>query len=66
MKESDTFANNATIKQLQRAILLNTKEQSMKESNILADIATIRQLQGVVLLGTKKEVHEGVKYPCNQ
>ena len=35
MKESNTLADNATIKQLQREILLDTKEQYMKESNIL-------------------------------
>ena len=31
MMESDTIADNATIKQLQRAILLNIKGQHMKE-----------------------------------
>ena len=45
MKESNTLAGNATIKQLQRGILRNTKGQYMKESNTLEDNVTIKQLQ---------------------
>ena len=53
MKESNTLVGNATIKQLQREVLLNTKGQYMKESNTLADNATIKLLQRAVLLNTK-------------
>ena len=51
--ESDTVAGNATIKQLQRAILQDTKWQFMKESNFIAGNATIKQLQRIILLNTK-------------
>ena len=51
--ESDTLAGNATIKQLQREILLNTKEQYMKESNTLVGNATIKQHPKEILLNTK-------------
>ena len=44
---------NATIKQHQKEILLNTKGQYMKESNILVDNATIKQHQKEVLIDTK-------------
>ena len=50
MKESYILADNVTIKQLQREVLLNTKEQYMKESNTPAGNATIKQLQKEVLL----------------
>ena len=40
MKESNTLADNATIKRLKREVLLNTEGQYMKESNTLANIAT--------------------------
>ena len=53
MKELSTLANNATIKQLQRQILLDTKGQSMKESNFLADNVPMKQLPRIVLLDTK-------------
>ena len=39
MKESNTVANIAAMKQLQREILLVTRRQCMKESNTLANIA---------------------------
>ena len=42
MMESNTLANFATIRQLQREIQLNTEVQYMKESNTLANFATIR------------------------
>ena len=45
MKEPNTIAGNATIKQHQKEILLNTKEQYMKESNTLASNATIKHHQ---------------------
>ena len=54
MKESNILAINATLKQLQRVILLGTKEQYMTESNTLAIDATIRQLLRIILLGTKE------------
>ena len=41
--ESDTLADNATIKQLQSQILQATKEQYIKESNTHAGNATIKQ-----------------------
>ena len=45
MKELNTLANNANIKQLQREVLLDTKGQYMKASNTLAVNAVIEQLQ---------------------
>ena len=53
MKESNTLAGNAIIKQNQREILLNTKVQYMKGWNIFAGNATIKQQQKEVLLDTK-------------
>ena len=53
MKESNTLAGNATIKQVQRAILVSIKGQCMKESNILAGNATIKQAQKAPLLNMK-------------
>ena len=47
------FVCNATIKQLQREILLNTKRKYMKKSNTLAGNATVEQLQKDNLLDTK-------------
>ena len=61
MKESDTLAGNAIIKQQQRDILLNTKGQCMKESCILAANATIKQHQKDILLNTKGQY---MKYAC--
>ena len=49
MMASDTLVGIVTIKQLQRPVLLNIKEQYMKESNTLAENANNKQLQGVVL-----------------
>ena len=43
MKKSNFLAGNATIKQQQKEVLLNTKEQYMKESNILVGNVTIKQ-----------------------
>ena len=53
MKELNTPVGNVNIKQLQRVILLGTREQLMKESNTLAYNVTIKQLQRPVLLDTK-------------
>ena len=53
MKESNFLVGNATIKQHQKEILLNTKGQYMKESNILVGNATIKQNQKEILLNTK-------------
>ena len=55
IKESNTLAVNATIKQLKREVLLFIKGQYMKESNTLAVNANIKQLQGVVLLNITGE-----------
>ena len=45
MKESSILVGNATIKKLQREILLNTKGQYMKESNILVSNAACNFLK---------------------
>ena len=52
MKESNSLAGNATIKQLQREILLNTKGQYMKESNTLVDNVAYNFLRKEVLQDT--------------
>ena len=44
---------NATIKQIQRGILVNKKGRYMKDSNTLADNVTIKQLQRKMLLNTR-------------
>ena len=44
---------NATIKQIQRGILLNKKGQYMKDSNTLAGNATIKRHPKEILLNTK-------------
>ena len=67
MKESNTFADNVSTKQLHSKVLLNTKGPHMKESDTLAaGVATMKQPQRKVLLDIKGEVHEEVKYPCRQ
>ena len=54
MKESNTLAGNAAIKQLKKDILINKKIwQYMKESNTRVDNASCKQLQRVILLDTK-------------
>ena len=53
MKESNTVAGNATIKQLQRDVLLDTKGQYMKKSKSFAVNTTIMPLIWDVLLNTK-------------
>ena len=50
MKESNTLARNATIKQQQEEVLLNTKGQYMKETNTLAGNNSLRK---EILLNTK-------------
>ena len=66
MKESNSLAHSATIKQLQCQILLDTKEQYTKELNTLEGNSTIKQLQSIVLLHTKgqymKESNSIVSY----
>ena len=55
MKESNILVGDATIKQLQRVILLNTKGQYIKESYIPAGNATIKELKwksGLIQKGT--------------
>ena len=44
---------NMTIRQLQKAILLNTEGQYMKYSNTLAEYVTIKQLKRDIWLNTK-------------
>ena len=53
MKESDTLAANATIKQHLNDILLTTKGKYMKESNTLADNAANNSPKREILLDTK-------------
>ena len=53
MKESNTFAGNAIIKQIERDILLNTKRQYMKESNTHAVNATLNSHLRLEVLNTK-------------
>ena len=55
MKDSNTLAGNATIKQLQREILLDTEVQYMKELNTLVINAIITFLLRTISQGTKKE-----------
>ena len=52
MKESNTLANIAAMKQLQRDILHNTRGQYMKVSNTLANIAAMKQLKRDILPDT--------------
>ena len=55
MKESNILVGDATIKQLQRVILLNTKGQYIKESYIPAGNATIKEFKwksGLIQKGT--------------
>ena len=52
MKESNILADNATIKQLQKEILLITKEQYTKESNTLVGNAAYNSLRREVLQDT--------------
>ena len=42
MKESNTLANIAAMKQLQREVLLVTRRQCMKELNTLANFAAMK------------------------
>ena len=44
MKESNTLANIAAMKELLSDFLKTTKRQCMKESNNLANIAAMKQL----------------------
>ena len=45
MKDSNTVANIAAMKQPQREVLLVTKRQCMKESNTRVIIAAMKQLE---------------------
>ena len=45
MKVSNTLANIASMKQLEREILLVTRRQCMRELNTLANFATMKQLE---------------------
>ena len=54
MKESNILVNNATIKQQQKQILLNTKGWHMKELDSHADIVINNIPLGHILQGTKE------------
>ena len=60
MKESNTVANIAAMKQLQRDILLVTRKQGMKESNMVVNIAATKQLQRTFLHVTRGQCMRGV------
>ena len=53
MKELNTLADCATIKQQEKDILLDTKGQYMKESKNLVNYATIKQQERMILLDIK-------------
>ena len=53
MRESNFLAGNATIKQDQKNVFINTKRQYMKESNTLAGNVTIKQVERRALHDTK-------------
>ena len=55
MKESNTLAGNAIIKQHLKDTLLNTKGKYMKESNTLAGNAGNNSPEREVLLDTKNQ-----------
>ena len=61
MKEQNITTGNATIKQLQLEIFLNTTGQYMEESNILAYNVTIKKFTRAILLNTKEHLHFCVK-----
>ena len=52
MKESNTLANIADMKQLQRDLLMNIKGQCMKESDTLVKFVAIKQLGRIVWYDT--------------
>ena len=54
MRKSNTLADNATIKHLQKEVLPNVIGQYMKESNILEDNAAINLLPKVISQDTKE------------
>ena len=54
MKESNTLAGNAIIKQLQREVLLNTKGQYMMESNTLVGNVANNFLTRDILVNTEE------------
>ena len=53
MKESNTFVDNATIKQNLKIILLSTKGQSMRKSSIPAGTVAKNFLRREILLNMK-------------
>ena len=53
MKELNTLADNATLKQLQREVLMNIKGMYMMESSTLASNMDNNSLRGKVLLNIK-------------
>ena len=54
MKESNTIANIAAMKELQRVVLLVTRRPCMKESNTLVSIVAMKQLQRDILRVTRR------------
>ena len=54
-KKSNTLANIAAMKQLEREVLLGTRRQCMKESNTVANIAAMKQLKREVLRNTRRQ-----------
>ena len=66
MKESNTLAGNATIKQLQKEVLLNIKRQYMKESNTHVYNAEKNLLLIQIWLNTKgKYMKKSNTFVCN-
>ena len=57
MKESNILASNATIKQHQKKIFMDTKGQHMKELESVADIVMICILLGLKYKAQKKYIY---------
>ena len=60
MKERSSHAENATTRQLERVVSLNTSKQYMKERSINAGNVTTRQLQRVVSLNTSEQYMKNI------
>ena len=67
MEESNTLINIATIIQISKDIMLNTKRQCMKDVNTFAGNVTIKQLQREILFEfmslNSSIVHDSVNIP---
>ena len=64
MKESKTLAVIVTIKELQKEIWVNTKEQYMKESNIPCGKCEYKATTKKSLTDHQRAVHAGVRHLC--